>query len=308
MAAHNSGGIVIAQVERVACQGTLAARSVAVPGHLVDYLVVAPTQPQTAADGPYNPSLSGELRVPLGGIPSLPLDERKVVARRAYREIRPGSTANLGVGMADGVGSVAAEEGGLGQICLTVEQGLSGGIPARGVIFGSVWNPDSVIDSASQFDFYDGGGLDIACLGFAEVDCLGNVNSSRVGDVIFGAGGFIDISQGAHKVVFVGTLTAGGLRTNVADGELHVEREGRVRKFVPAVAQLTFSAEQARLRGQRVIYVTERAVFELGPSGVELVEIAPGVDLERDVLGQMDFRPSIREPLQLMDGSLFLDQ
>ena len=308
MAAHNSGGIVIAQVERMACHGTLGARRVVVPGHLVDYLVVEPTQPQTAAGGPYNPSLSGELRGPLGTIPPMALDERKVVARRAYREILPGSIVNLGVGMADGVGSVAAEQGGLDQIVLTVEQGLAGGVPARGVIFGAVWNPDSVIDSPSQFDFYDGGGLDIACLGFAEIDSLGNVNSSRVGDAIFGAGGFIDISQGAHKLVFVGTLTAGGLRTAVAGGELHVEREGRVRKFVPEVAQLTFSAEQARLRGQRVMYVTERAVFEHGPSGVELIEIAPGVDLERDVLGQMDFRPSIREPLPLMDGSLFLDQ
>jgi acyl CoA:acetate/3-ketoacid CoA transferase len=308
MAAHNSGGIVIAQVERMACHGTLGARCVVVPGHLVDYLVVEATQPQTAADGPYNPSLSGELRCPRGAIPPLPLDERKVVARRAYREVQPGSTVNLGVGMADGVGSVAAEEGGLDQIVLTVEQGLAGGVPARGVIFGAVWNPDSMVDSPSQFDFYDGGGVDIACLGFAEIDSLGNVNSSRVGDAIFGVGGFIDISQGARKLVFCGTLTAGGLRTSVAGGELRIEREGRVRKFVPAVAQLTFSAEQARLRGQRVMYVTERAVFELGPAGVEVIEIAPGIDLERDVLGQMDFRPSIREPLSLMDGSLFVDQ
>lgn len=305
MATRNSGGVVIAQVERIAQRGALPARSVVVPGHLVDVLVVDAGQAQTAAEGPYNASLSGELRVPLGEVPRMPLDERKVVARRAHREIQLGSVVNLGVGMADGIGVVASEEGTLESCTFTVEQGLSGGVPARGVIFGSVWNPESIIDTPAQFDFYDGGGLDITCLGFAEIDAEGNVNSSRVGNAIFGTGGFVNISQGAKEVVFCGTLTAGGLRTTVADGTLRIDTEGRVCKFVQSVGQLTFSAAQARSRGQRVVYITERAVFELGATGPELVEIAPGVDLERDILRHMEFEPAIRTPLRQMDSAIF---
>lgn len=305
MAARNSGGIVIAQVERIARRGTLPARTVVVPGHLVDVLVVDVGQAQTVAEEPYNPSLSGELRVPLEKMPPMSLDERKVVARRAHREIQPGSVVNLGVGIADGIGVIASEEGTLENYTFTVEQGLSGGIPARGVIFGSVWNPEAIIDTPAQFDFYDGGGLDIACLGFAEIDAEGNVNSSRVGNTIFGTGGFVNISHGAKKVVFCGTLTADGLRTTVANGSLRIDREGRVCKFVRSVGQLTFSASQARGQGQRVVYITERAVFELGPDGLELVEIAPGVDLRLDILGRMEFEPIIRMPLREMDSALF---
>jgi acyl CoA:acetate/3-ketoacid CoA transferase len=305
MATRNSGGTVIAQVERIARRGTLPARSILVPGHLVDVLVVEPLQTQTSDPAPYNPSLSGELRVPLAKLPPLPLDERKVVARRARREIRPGSVVNLGVGIADGIGLVAAEEGTLDECVFTVEQGLAGGVPARGVIFGSVWNPESIIDTPSQFDFYDGGGLDIACLGFAEVDAAGNVNSSRVGGAIFGTGGFINISQGAKEIVFCGTFTAGGLRTSISDGTLRVDREGRNCKFVRSVGHLTFSAEQARKRGHRVMYVTERAVFELGQNGLELTEIAPGIDLQRDIVAHMEFEPALRAPLQSMDATIF---
>ena len=303
-ACHNSGGTVIAQVERVAASHALKARDVVVPGHLVDVVVVAPEQRQTIA-GPYEPGLSGEFRAPVEAIPALPGNERTVIARRAAAEVAPGAVVNVGVGMADGVPSVLLEEGRLEDVVLTVEQGLSGGVPAQGVIFGAVWNPDSVIDAPSQFDFFDGGGLDVACLGFAEVDREGNVNASRVGDTVFGAGGFINISQSAHRVVFCGTLTAGGLATRVGRGVIAIEREGRHRKFVDRVQHMTFSAAQARASGQRVMYVTERAVFELDEHGLLLVEIAPGLDLEADVLAHMDFRPAVADPLATMDPSLF---
>jgi Acyl CoA:acetate/3-ketoacid CoA transferase len=305
MAARNSGGLVIAQVKRLAMAGTLNAKHVVVPGHLVDVLVVDPGQWQTVTDA-YNPAYSGEIRVPFTEAEPMPLTERKVVARRALAEIPRGAVVNLGVGMADGVASVALEEGRLADLTLTVEQGIVGGVPARGVIFGVSWNPDAVIDHSAQFDFYDGGGLDVACLGFAEVDAAGNVNSSHVNGRIIGAGGFINISQAARTVVFCGTLTSGGLRTVVGGGRLRVTAEGRHRKFVPRVRQITFNADRARARGQRVLYVTERAVFRLGPDGPELCEVAPGFDVE-DVVALMDFQPKIAETVTEMDPALFAE-
>ena len=303
MAVRNSGGLVIAQVKRLAEWGTLPARSVVVPGHLIDYLVVDEEQWQTTQDR-NNPAYSGELRIPLSRSEPLPLTERKIVARRALREIPHGAVVNLGVGMADGVANVAAEEGRLDDITLTVEQGLIGGIPARGVIFGCSWNPDAIIDASAQFDFYDGGGLDVACLGFAEVDCEGNVNSSLVDGRVFGAGGFINISQAARKVVFCGTLTAGGLACTVQLGRLHIDREGAHRKFVASVRQRTFSAHRARRNGQAVIYVTERAVFVLGPDGLILTEIADGFEVD-EVLALMDFKPAIARDVKQMDAGIF---
>jgi len=306
MACHNSGGKVIAQVERMAASHSLRARDVVVPAHLVDVVVVVPEQRQTII-GRYQPGLSGEFRAPVDAIPALPAGERAVIARRAAAEIVPGAVVNVGVGMADGVPAVLLAEGRLEDVVLTVEQGLSGGVPAQGVLFGAVWNPDSMIDAPSQFDFFDGGGLDIACLGFAEVDRYGNVNASRVGDTVFGASGFINISQSAGRVVFCGTLTAGGLVVRVGGGRIAIEREGRHRKFVDSVQHMTFSAAQARARGQRVTYVTERAVFELGDDGPVLVEIAAGLDVERDVLAHMAFRPAVAQPLRTMDAALFPD-
>jgi acyl CoA:acetate/3-ketoacid CoA transferase len=305
-ACHNSGGKVIAQVERLAAGHTLRARDVVVPGHLVDAVVVVPDQPQTLAS-PYEPGLSGEFRAPWHAIPTLPANERTVIARRAAAEVTPGAVLNVGVGMADGVAPVLLADGRLDEVILTVEQGLSGGLPAQGLIFGAVWNPDSVIDVPSQFDLFDGGGLDLTCLGFAEVDREGNVNASRVGEAMFGAGGFINISQSARTVVFCGTLTAGGLETRIGDGALRVVREGRHRKFVDRVHQVTFSAARARQQGQRVMYITERAVFELGPDGPVLTEIGPGLDLEADVLSHMDFRPAVASPLRTMPSSLFAE-
>jgi propionate CoA-transferase len=303
-AAHNSGGRVIAQVKRLARAGTLHPHRVVVPGIIVDQVVVVPGQWQTS-EGEYHPAISGELKMPVDVIPRLPLNERKIVARRALAELWPGAVVNLGVGMADGITAVAAEEGVLDRFVLTIEQGVIGGGPALGLIFGVAYNPTAIIDQPAQFDFYDGGGLDIAFLGCAEIDRHGNVNVSKFGNRLVGTGGFIDISQNARKVVFCGTLTAGNLLISVRDGRLSIEREGRHRKFVERVEQVTFNAAYARARGKPVLYVTERAVFELGDQGLVLTEIAPGVDLERDVLSRMGFRPVISPQLRLMDERYF---
>ncbi len=301
IAGRNSGGIVIVQAERMA-EGPLDPRTVVIPGNLVDYVVVDPGQWQTAA-GRYNPAFSGESHTPPHIADPLPLDERKVVGRRGFAELRPHSVVNIGVGMAAAVAAVAEEEHALEEITFSIEQGLVGGMPARDLVFGVSWNPEAMIDQNLQFDFYDGGGLDVSCLGFAEIDRHGNVNSSRIDGRIFGTGGFVNISQGARKVVFCGSFTSGGLEVEVGGGRLRILTEGRHRKFPAEVAQVTFNAAQAA--GREILYVTERAVFGLTPGGLELREIAPGIDLEHQVLELMGFRPLIAEPLQTMDPDLF---
>lgn len=289
-ATRNAGGTVIAQAKRLAVAGSLPAQQVAVPGFLVDAIVLHPGQWQTV-EGEHNPAFSGQVKVPLHRVEPLALTERKVVARRAFRELRAGAVVNLGVGMADGVAAVAAEEGFADRITLTVEQGVIGGIPAKGLIFGVSHNPTAFVDQPSQFDFYDGGGLDVTCLGCGEVDAEGNVNVSKLGDKLIGTGGFVNISQNAKKVVFCSTFTAGGLEVDVVDDGLRIVREGRHRKFRRGIEQVTFNARYGLGRGQEILYVTERAVFSATPEGLLLAEVAPGVDLERDVLGQMEFRP-----------------
>jgi propionate CoA-transferase len=305
IAAKNSRGYVICQVERIAAEGTLDSRQVRIPGVLVDAVVVAEPQHHMQTWGvPYNPALSGEVRIPTRMLPPLPLDDKKVIVRRAALELLPGSVVNLGIGIPDGVGRVASEERISDLLTFTVDPGIMGGVPASGAEFGAAINRQAVVDHASQFDFIDGGGLDAAILGFAECDAAGNVNASRFGARIAGCGGFINISQNSRKVVFVGSFAAGGATLAVEDGRLHVLREGTVTKFVERVAQITFSGTRAARSRKDILYVTERCVFRLAPAGLTLIEIAPGLDLERDVLRLLPFRPLVDGPAR-MDAAIF---
>lgn len=307
MACHNTGGTVVAQVKRVAQANSLDPRDVRIPAFLVDHFVVAPRELhlQTFAEE-WNPAYLGQIKVPLSTIEPLEMSERKVIARRALLEIATGSVTNLGIGVPEGVAKTANEEGVLHHLILSVEAGPTGGIPASGLSFGATSNPWCITDQPSQFDFYDGGGLDVSCLGAAQVDAQGNANVSRFGPKLPGCGGFIDISQNAKRLLFLGTMTAGAT-LEVRDGKLVVVKEGRFRKFVGEVEQRTFSAKIARSRRQPVLYITERAVFRLTSDGLELIEIAPGVDLEGDVLAQMDFRPRIADDLVTMDPRCFTE-
>src|SRR4051812_27550139 len=278
MAAKNSGGLVIAQVERIAAADSLSPRDVVIPGVLVDCVVVAAPENHLQTYGtPYNHAYSGRQKVPLDRVEPLTLDERKIVARRCAFELPPGGVVNLGIGMPEGVAAVAAEERVLKYLTLTAEPGIIGGMPQGGLDFGAALNPDAVIHQNQQFDFYDGGGLDLACLGMAQCDARGNVNVSRFGRKLAGAGGFINISQNAKRLIFAGTFTAGGLKVATADGMLAIEREGKARKFINAVEQVTFSGEYAAEMGRRVLYVTERCVFQRTSAGMELIEVAPGI-------------------------------
>ena len=306
IAARNSHGYVICQVERIAAEGSLDSRQVRLPGVLVDAVVVAEPQYHTQTYGTvYNPALSGEVRVPVTTLPPLDLDEKKVIARRAATELLPNSVVNLGIGLPDLIGRVAAEERIHDLMTLTVDPGVMGGMPAGGADFGAAINCQAVIDHCSQFDFIDGGGLDCAFLGFAECDGRGNVNASRFAGRIAGCGGFINISQNAKKVVFMGAFSAGGARVAVEDGRMRIVQEGRTGKFVERVAQVTFSGTRAAAEHQPVLFVTERCVFRLAPDGLVLVEVAPGVDLERDILARLPFRPRIEGPAA-MDEAIFL--
>ena len=303
-AARNSGGKVIVQVEQVVEYGNLDTRLVRLPGIYVDAIVVAdPANHMQTFGTQYNPAYSGEARVPVSSLKPMELDQRKIVARRAAMELVPNAITNLGIGMPEGVASIAAEEGLEGMV-LTTEAGTIGGIPAGGKDFGVTTNPDCLLDQPSQFDFYDGGGLDVAFLGLAQADKQGNINVSKFGPKIAGCGGFINITQNAKKVIFCGTFTAGGLKLGVENGQLRILQEGKSKKFLDQVEQVTFSGEYAMEKGQPVLYITERAVFRLTDQGMELIEVAPGVDLQKDVLDLMDFKPIVRDVKQ-MDPRIF---
>ncbi|MCU9840222.1 acyl CoA:acetate/3-ketoacid CoA transferase [Ruegeria sp. WL0004] len=305
MAVKNSGGVVIVQVERLARGRSLPAREVQIPGILVDAVVVAPPElhMQTYRTR-FSHAFTNRIRPPAGEIPEMPLDARKIIARRCAFELPVNGVINLGIGMPEGVASVAAEEGLLDHVTLTAEPGVIGGQPASGLDFGAAVDVDAVIPQNAQFDFYDGGGLDMACLGLAQADATGNVNVSRFGPRLAGAGGFINISQNAKSLVFAGTFTAQGLDIAIEGGQLDIRAEGTSQKFLKAVEQVTFSGSRAARLGRSVLYVTERCVFRLCPTGLQLIESAPGVDIERDIVGQMGFRPII-EDIRGMDLRIF---
>lgn len=305
-AVRNSGGLVFVQVERTTTGRASSASAVRLPGILVDYVVIGPPEMhwQTFQEF-YNPAYTGEIRVSTDQIPTLQLDARKVIGRRGALFLQDKAVVNLGIGVPEGVASVANEEEILDRITMTVEPGGIGGIPAGGLSFGAVANPDSIVDQPYQFDFYDGGGLDQAFLGMAQVDLQGNVNVSRFGPRIAGAGGFINISQNTRRVYFMGTFLSGN-SVWVEQGQLRAQDDKGIHKFVKEVDQVTFSGRYAQETGQEIHYLTERAVFRLIPGGLQLIEIAPGIRLEEDILAHMDFLPVVHsETLREMDSRLF---
>jgi len=307
MAAHNWGGKVIAQVKRVTTRGSLNPQMVKIPGILVDAVVIDENQRQATGIA-YDPTVSGEIKKPMGRVETAPLNIEKVAARRALMELRKGDIVNLGFGIPSLISSVAAEENLTDLISFTIEHGAVGGVPLSGLQFGSAMNPEVLVDSTSQFDFLTGGGIDAASMAFAEVDGQGNVNVSRlnkVPHVLSGAGGFIDILHNVKRILFCGTLTAGGIQAEVRDGGVKIQKEGKVLKCVRELQHRTFDAAFALEKGQEVVYISERAVFRLHPRGLVLTEIAPGIDIQKDIRPVVQFDFHIAPDLREMDSRIF---
>ncbi len=304
-AAKNSGGIVIVQVEYLTKKGTLNPKDVKIPGILVDYVVVATTKDACwQTEGVYyEPSFSGQIKKPLDAIEPLPFDERKVICRRCAMEIKRGDVINLGVGMPADTAKVVAEEGFIDWITMSTESGMVGGVPSALPNFGSAYNPEATLEHGAMFDLIDGGGLGMTCLGIGEADQYGNINVSKFGPRLTGPGGFIDITGSTPRVIFCGTFM-GKAELKVGDGKLVIEKEGTIRKFVNNVEQITFSGKYAK-PGQTILYITERCVFSLIDGKMTLIEIAPGIDLDNDILARMDFKPEIAKALKLMDPGIF---
>ena len=309
-ACRNSGGTVAVQVQRVVKAGSLDPRKVEIPGVLVDYVVVASDMKYCMQNWitQYNPGFSGEHRMGLAEFVPARLDNKKVIGRRAAMELQDGSVVNLGVGIPEYISTVALEEGISDKFSLTVEDGIFGGSPQSGLDFGVSLNPDCMVTMPSIFDFYQGGGLDQAFVGFAQCDGKGNVNVSKFGDRMPGCGGFIDITQNAKKVYFCGTFSAGGLKTEIGGGRLKILSEGKSMKFCEQIEQITFCAKTALAAGIPVMYITERAVFRLTEDGLLLCEAAPGIDVEKDILALMPVRPAVAPDFRLMDAQIFTDE
>lgn len=309
-ACRNSGGIVLVQVEKVVEAGSLNPKLVKIPGIYVDGVVVStPEEHEQCFECEFDSSMTGICRVPLSGLEAVPLTAKKVIARRAAMELQENSVVNLGIGIPEFISLVANEEGVGDKMTLTVEAGAIGGVPQGGLRFGGSVNPDCILDEPYQFDFYDGGGVDQAFLGLAQTDTEGNINVSKFSGRVVGCGGFINISQNAKKVYFCGTFTAKGLKEEIKDGKLVILQEGSSKKFVKSVEQITFSGIYARKIKQPVMYITERAVFELREDGVYIIEIAPGISYEKDILPNMDFTPKVpAEGIKLMDENIFKEE
>ena len=306
-AVHNNNGIVICQFKKFLKKGFYNPHLAKIPAFLIDYYVHDPLQKQTYSTK-YDKFRSGEKYQKNPKINAAPLDIRKVIARRATLELKKDNVVNLGVGVSVGISNIAHEEGIYKDITLTVEAGVIGGIPGSGLNFGTAINPKMIIDQSYQFDFYDGGGLDCAFLSFAEIDQYGNVNVSRFGERNDGAGGFINIAEGAKKVIFSGTLTSNGLKTEITKGSLKILNEGSNRKFIKKVNQITYSSKLGIKRGQIILFNTDRGVFQFINNKVTLIEIAHGVRLKEDIIDQINFSIKISEKLKKIPKKIYLEK
>lgn len=306
LSVRNNGGIVIAQVKRLATTGSYKPQQIHVPGVLVDYIVVAPDQTQTAQTV-YEPAISGEISRPLSSFEGIPWGVGKVIARRVAKELAYGDVANIGFGISANVPRILIEEGCHGAVRWVIEQGAVGGLPLLDFQFGCASNAEAMMPSPQQFVYFQGGGFDKTLLSFLEIDRHGSVNVSKLSarpHVTAGCGGFVDITSRAKHIIFSGYFTAGA-KLDIDDGKLCIVSEGKVRKLVDEVEHITFSGMRAVEKGQRVLYVTERCVLQLTPAGLEVIEVAPGVDLERDILGQCPFRLNVSAGVRTMDAELF---